>query len=507
LNKKLINLAKKIKEISLTEIFAENKNRFKKFSITIDGMLFDYSKQKITDEVKKALLDFAKEKHLKQKIKDLFLGKYRNISEDRIVYHTALRAINKTPQIQKELDKMLIFSEKIRLGKWRGVSGERITDVINIGVGGSDLGPKMVCKALNHLDDNLIKTHFVSSIDGEQIQKIISTLNPKTSLFIISSKSWTTSDTMVNFAIAKEWILKIRTNFDNKSIIKQHFVAVTANVKLAKEDIAEDNIFEFWDFIGGRFSLFSAIGLPIALQFGMDVFDELLVGANKMDTHFQSEEFDNNIPVLMALIEIWNTNFLDISNRAILPYSASFSELSAYLSQLEMESLGKSVDNQGNRINYHTGSIIFGEVGSNAQHAFYQLFHQGTRQISMDFIALVNGVRDSKLNKLSLINCLAQSQVFAFGAKDKNILKTYQGDKPSNTILLEKLSAKNLGMLISLYEHKVFTQSVLWNINAFDQWGVELGKTIAKNIAENKIAQTDCSTTGLLDFVNRYKQD
>jgi glucose-6-phosphate isomerase len=504
--KNLEQEASRLEQTNLTQLFA-NEDRFKKFSLELEDLLFDYSKQKIDSQVKDKLLELAKQQDLKTWIDKLFSGEIVNISENRGAQHTLLRAKDKPEFITIELQKIKKISEKIIQGNWRSFSGERITDVVNIGVGGSDLGPKMVCHALKSVNKSHIKSHFVSSIDGEQLEKILRHLSPRHTLFIVSSKSWTTSDTMANFNTAKKWLFESerfkRSGLSESNMFKQHFIAITASPKNITEPFAKENILEFWDFIGGRFSLWSSIGFIIAVEFGFEVFEALLKGALSMDEHFQNTPFEKNMPVLMGLLEVWNVNFLKINNRAILPYSTSFAELPAYLTQLEMESLGKSVSQDGKKIEHQTGSFIFGEIGSNAQHAFYQLLHQGTQKVSMDFIALVEGVENSQMHKLALMNCLAQSKALAFGDKNKQQEKNYSGDKPSNTLLFKNLNANNLGMLLSLYEHKVFVQSVIWQINAFDQWGVELGKKIANTLLDETKTEFDSSTVGLLKYINR----
>lgn len=482
--------------------------RADRFSIELDELFLDYSKNRLTDETLSLLMALAEQQQLPDWIERLLSGATVNDTEARPALHTAARAAGLDvrgvaaevqPEVEQQLQKMAKIVDKIRAGHWRGFSGKPITDVVNIGVGGSDLGPLMVTHALQTIESP-VNLHFISSIDGTQTSNLLNHLNQETTLFILASKSFTTIDTLSNAETAKDWLEEKVA--DPQTLLSQHFLGVSTRSDLMSEwGIPEDNQLLFWDWIGGRYSLWSAIGMPIALKVGMDGFREMLQGAQLMDAHFGTAPLAQNIPVLMGLIDVWNINFLNIQAKAILPYDARLKYLPAYFEQLVMESNGKSVNRAGERVAYKTCPILWGEVGPNAQHAFYQLLHQGTQSVMCDFIAPVerddfkadSGTqKDGSLryqHELAMANCFAQSRVLMLGdaaipesikAKFASPFKHYPGNQPSNTILLKTISPKTLGMLVALYEHKTFVEAVIWEINPFDQWGVELGKLIAK---------------------------
>ena len=523
-------------DFDFRSLFQQNPNRFNDFSIKRPGYLFDFSKNLIDQETLNLLLKLAEETQLKSAISAMFEGQKINETEDRAVLHTALRDFsddeilvdgeNIKPGIKRVLDQMKTFSAKVISGEHKGFSGKEITDVVNIGIGGSDLGPVMVCSALKHYKTRL-NVHFVSNVDGNHIAETLKKLDPETTLFIIASKTFTTQETMTNAASAKEWFLKKGSQDD----VAKHFVALSTNTKSVKEfGIAEENIFEFWDWVGGRYSLWSAIGLSIALAVGYENFEQLLKGANETDTHFRTADFKENVPVIMALLGIWYRNFYGAGTYAILPYSQYLDRFPAYLQQGDMESNGKSVDRNGNYVEYETGPIIWGEPGTNGQHAFYQLIHQGTELIPADFLAYAkscNKVSDHQ-DKL-LANFFAQTEALAFGknadevyaelqaagkseAEIEKLLnyKVFAGDSPTNSFIFDELTPFSLGQLIALYEHKIFVQGVIWNIFSFDQFGVELGKVLAGKIlaelgGENSVNTHDSSTNGLMNYYKAKK--
>ena len=523
-------------DFDFRSLFQQNPNRFNDFSIKRPGYLFDFSKNLIDQETLNLLLKLAEETQLKSAISAMFEGQKINETEDRAVLHTALRDFsddeilvdgeNIKPGIKKVLDQMKTFSTKVISGQHKGFSGKEITDVVNIGIGGSDLGPVMVCSALKHYKTRL-NVHFVSNVDGNHIAETLKKLDPETTLFIIASKTFTTQETMTNAASAKEWFLKKGSQDD----VAKHFVALSTNTKSVKEfGIAEENIFEFWDWVGGRYSLWSAIGLSIALAVGYEKFEQLLKGANETDTHFRTADFKENVPVIMALLGIWYRNFYGAGTYAILPYSQYLDRFPAYLQQGDMESNGKSVDRNGNYVEYETGPIIWGEPGTNGQHAFYQLIHQGTELIPADFLAYAkscNKVSDHQ-DKL-LANFFAQTEALAFGKNADEVrtelfaagkseeeiekllnYKVFAGDSPTNSFIFDELTPFSLGQLIALYEHKIFVQGVIWNIFSFDQFGVELGKVLAGKIlaelgGENPVNTHDSSTNGLMNYYKAKK--
>ncbi|MBB6333229.1 glucose-6-phosphate isomerase [Chryseobacterium sediminis] len=523
-------------DFDLRTLFQYNPNRFNEFSLQKDNYLFDYSKNLIDSRTKDLLLQLAEESQLKDAISRMFSGDKINETEGRAVLHTALRDFsdreilvdgeNIKPQIKRVLEHMKTFSEKIISGTHKGFSGKEITDVVNIGIGGSDLGPVMVCSALKHFKTRL-NVHFVSNVDGNHIAEVVKDLNPETTLFIIASKTFTTQETMTNANSAKDWFLKAGKQED----VAKHFVALSTNIEEVKKfGIAEENIFEFWDWVGGRYSLWSAIGLSIVLSVGYDNFEQLLKGAFDTDQHFQTADFSENVPVLMGLLGIWYRNFYAATTYAILPYSQYLDRFAAYLQQGDMESNGKCVDRNGEFVEYETGPIIWGEPGTNGQHAFYQLIHQGTELIPADFIAYTkspNKVSDHQ-DKL-LANFFAQTEALAFGKLEEEVeeelrnagksdeeidrlinFKVFHGNTPTNSILFKELTPFSLGQLIALYEHKIFVQGVIWNIFSFDQFGVELGKVLANKILpelENNeaISSHDSSTNGLINYYKENK--
>ncbi|MFS4431296.1 glucose-6-phosphate isomerase [Chryseobacterium sp. S90] len=523
-------------DFDLRSLFHYNPNRFNEFSLQKDNYLFDYSKNLIDSRTKGLLLQLAEESQLKDAISRMFSGDKINETEGRAVLHTALRDFsdreilvdgeNIKPQIKRVLDHMKSFSEKIISGEHKGFNGKEITDVVNIGIGGSDLGPVMVCSALKHFKTRL-NVHFVSNVDGNHIAEVVKNLNPETTLFIIASKTFTTQETMTNANSAKDWFLKAGKQED----VAKHFVALSTNIEEVKKfGIAEENIFEFWDWVGGRYSLWSAIGLSIVLSVGYENFEQLLKGAFDTDQHFQTADFSENVPVLMGLLGIWYRNFYAATTYAILPYSQYLDRFAAYLQQGDMESNGKCVDRNGEFVEYETGPIIWGEPGTNGQHAFYQLIHQGTELIPADFIAYTkspNKVSDHQ-DKL-LANFFAQTEALAFGKLEEEVeeelrnagksdeeidrlinFKVFHGNTPTNSILFKELTPFSLGQLIALYEHKIFVQGVIWNIFSFDQFGVELGKVLANKILpelENNdaISSHDSSTNGLINYYKENK--
>ena len=529
----LTDLAHAFKTLHLNTLFANDLQRFAHLSQQFDQIVLDYSKQRINADVLSALLGLAQEKQLPQRIERLFSEDKINYTEQRSAMHWALRLPKDSetyPQLSQlvhaQLERMYALVNKIHAGQYRGCTGEVIQDVVNIGVGGSDLGPAMVSHALS---DYKVKTakplnlHFVSTMDGSQLSALLHRLRPETTLFIISSKSFSTIDTLSNAQTVRQWLEKALG--DRSCILKSHFIGIsTKPEKMTEWGIAAENQLLLWDWVGGRYSLWSCIGLPIALSIGVDGFKQLLAGAHAIDQHFQQAPFEQNLPVLLAMLGIWNNNFLNIQTHAVLPYDGRLKHFAAYLQQLEMESNGKSIQRNDKKVSLDTCPIIWGEVGPNAQHAFYQLLHQGTHAVSCDFIAPVQRYNANQFtyaenaealieqHQLALSNCLAQSRLLAFGnqALDPEELsglalyQQYAGNQPSSTILLEELSPYSLGMLIALYEHKVFVQSVIWNINPFDQWGVEKGKAIANqllpilNRTTQDLSQLDVSTHGLI---------
>lgn len=523
------------KDIHLNDLFLD-KNRFSEFSIQLDDILLDFSKNRINSDTFRLLLNLAEETGVRSAIDAMFSGEIINTTEKRSVLHTALRNRSNTPtyvgdsdvmpQINEVLQKMKLFTDKVRSGKWKGYSGKSITDVVNIGIGGSDLGPLMVTEALKPYGGDL-NVHFVSNVDGTHIAETLKQINTETTLFVIASKTFTTQETLTNAHSAKDWFLQSEANVED---VAKHFVSISTNVEgVASFGINTQNMFEFWDWVGGRYSLWSSIGLSIALYIGFEKFEELLSGAHEMDLHFKTAPFEENIPVILGLLGVWYNNFFGAESHCILPYDQYMHRFAAYFQQGDMESNGKYINKNGEKVNYSTGPIVWGEPGTNGQHAFYQLIHQGTKLIPCDFIAPVNtqnpiGDHHAKL----LSNFFAQTEALMKGktreqakkeleSEDFSDLeleallphKIFEGNKPTNSIFVKKLTPKVLGSLIAMYEHKIYTQSVIWNVNAFDQWGVELGKQLAKVILpelfnKDKVESHDSSTNGLIQF---YKEN
>ena len=523
-------------DFELRSLFQYNPERFNQFSVQRKEYLFDYSKNLIDAKTFELLQNLAEESKLKSAIDAMFSGEKINETEGRAVLHTALRDFsdqeilvdgeNIKPGIKRVLNQMKTFSEKIISGEHKGFSGKEITDVVNIGIGGSDLGPVMVCSALKHFKTRL-NVHFVSNVDGNHIAEVLKNLNPETTLFIIASKTFTTQETMTNADSAKAWFLKS----GKQEEVAKHFVALSTNTNAVKIfGIAEENIFEFWDWVGGRYSLWSAIGLSIVLSVGYENFEQLLKGANESDIHFQTADFKENVPVIMGLMGIWYRNFFDAGTYAILPYSQYLDRFAAYLQQGDMESNGKCVDRNGNFVEYETGPVIWGEPGTNGQHAFYQLIHQGTELIPADFIAYVKSCNEVSDHQEKLMaNFFAQTEALAFGKTEEEAreelvksgisedeikrlinYKVFHGNTPTNSFLFNTLTPFSLGQLIAMYEHKIFVQGVIWNVFSFDQFGVELGKVLAgKILAElensEKITSHDSSTNGLMNYFKDRK--
>ena len=520
--KKLEKHFEVVKALQMKDLFAEDNERANKFTVKWDDFYVDYSKNRITEETFKYLLELADDVKLKDAIKSQFSGEIINETEGRAVLHTALRApenadfkvngINVMPEIYEVKQKIKGFTNQVVNGDRKGYTGKPFTDVVNIGIGGSDLGPAMVVDSLQYYKNHLT-THFVSNVDGDHVNEVIKKLNTETTLFVIVSKTFTTQETLSNANTLKAWFL----NSASKDDIAKHFVAVSTNVEKVKGfGINENNIFPMWDWVGGRFSLWSAVGLTVSLAVGYNNFDSLLKGANKMDMHFKNEDFSKNIPVVLALISIWYNNFFGAESEAIIPYSQYLNQFATYLQQGIMESNGKSVDRNGNAIDYQTGTIIWGEPGTNSQHAFFQLIHQGTKLIPADFIGFAKSLHGNQdhQDKLTsnflaqteaLLNGKTKAEVVAEGTKEAIIpFKVFHGNKPTNTIYINKLSPESLGKLIAMYEHKIFVQGIIWNIFSYDQFGVELGKQLASKIlkefsgAEN--SNHDSSTSNLLNY-------
>jgi len=528
--KKLTEHYNQTRENHMKSLFGAEANRANSFSIQWNDFLVDFSKNRITDETMQLLLQLADEVNLKDAIDCYYEGDSINETEERAVLHIALRAkesdtitvngINVIPEIYEVKQHIKKFTDSIISGESKGFTGKSFTDVVNIGIGGSDLGPAMVTEALKFYKNHL-KVHFVSNVDGDHVQEVLRELNPETTLFVVVSKTFTTQETLTNATTIKKWFLKKGSQED----ISKHFAAVSTNTeKIAEFGIAQENVFPMWDWVGGRFSLWSAVGLSVALAIGFENFDALLKGANEMDEHFKNEDFDKNIPVVLALLSIWYNNFYGAETETIIPYTQYLSRFSAYLQQGIMESNGKSIDRDGNRVNYETGTIIWGEPGTNSQHAFFQLIHQGTKLIPADFIGFKKSLYGNAdhHNKL-MANFFAQTEALMNGKTSDEVraeleakemsedkiqkllpFKIFKGNNPTNTILIDKLTPTTLGSLIALYEHKIFVQGVLWNIFSYDQWGVELGKQLAsttlKDIETSEISKHDSSTTQLLQY-------
>ncbi len=526
------------KALQMRQMFQEDAARFDKFSLRFGNLLFDYSKNRINDETVRLLVRLAEQAEVSKHVERMFAGEKINSTEQRAALHTALRnrsdrpvyvdGRNVMPDVQRVLGLMRRFSDAVRNGEHVGHTGKPIRDIVNIGIGGSDLGPLMVCEALKHYASGDMHAHFVSNIDSSHLTDTLAKLNAETTLFIVSSKTFTTQETITNARSARAWLVD---RVGDEQAVAKHFAAVSTNLDAtSKFGINPDNVFEFWDWVGGRYSLWSAIGLPIALYIGMDKFEELLSGAHAMDGHFRNAPLDRNIPVLMGLLGIWYGNFFGAASNAVFPYDQHLHRFPAYLQQLDMESNGKGVDRDGNTVDYDTGMVVWGEPGTNGQHAFYQLIHQGTRMVPADFLAPLHSPNPlGEHHAILLANCFAQTEALMIGktaAEARAELeaqglqgkvleallphKVFPGNKPTNTLLFDTLDPHTLGMLIALYEHKVFVQSVVWNINPFDQWGVELGKQLAGKIlpelhdAASK-SRHDPSTNGLIDYYRNHQ--
>lgn len=527
-----------VKSVHMRDLFAEDGERFRKFSSQMDDILLDFSKNRITDETFSLLCDLARECDVEGWRDQMFAGEPINISEFRPVLHTALRNRSNTPvyvdgenvmpKINQVLAQMRYFTERVRGGHLRGYTGQLITDVVNIGIGGSDLGPHVVCDSMKPFAQRGMNVHFVSNVDPTHLTEILKFVQPESTLFIVSSKTFTTQETLLNAHSARRWFVNL-TN--NEKAVARHFVAVTVNKQAARKfGILDENMFEFWDWVGGRYSLWSAIGLPIALYLGMDRFEEMLEGAHAMDMHFRSAPLEKNIPVILALLGIWYNNFFDAQSYGIMAYNQYLRRLPAYLQQLDMESNGKTINREGERVDYLTGPIIWGETGSNCQHAFFQLMHQGTKPVPSDFLIparTINPLGDQ--HTVLLANYFAQTRALMKGKTEAEALaelksagtpedvikevlphRIFEGNKPTNSIIFENLDPRTLGALLAMYEHKVFVQGVIWNINSFDQWGVEYGKELASDILQELIeeeesAQYDASTNNLINYFRMLK--
>lgn len=524
-----------ISSLEMRDLFAQDPDRFTKFSLRFEDILLDFSKNRITDQTLSLLFNLARQSHVKGWAERMFSGEKINTTEDRAVLHTALRnrsnrpvlvdGVDVMPEVNAVLAHMRQFSESIRSGEWRGYTGKPIVDIVNIGIGGSDLGPVMVTEALKPYGKPGLNVHFVSNVDGTQIVEVLKLCNPETCLFIVASKTFTTQETLTNARSAREWLLKSAVD---ETHVAKHFVALSTNeVEVAKFGIDKANMFEFWDWVGGRYSLWSAIGLSIALFIGMDNFEELLTGAHMMDEHFRTAPYTQNLPVVLALIGLWYNDFFGAQTLAILPYDQYMHRFPAYFQQGDMESNGKSVNRTGETVEIQTGPILWGEPGTNGQHAFYQLIHQGTKLIPCDFLAPVETQNPiGQHHEILLSNFFAQTEALMMGKSEAQVRaeltaagvtgeaqdkltphKVFRGNRPTNSILFQKLTPRTLGSLIALYEHKIFTQGIIWNINSFDQWGVELGKQLAKVIlpelqTAELVDSHDSSTNGL---INEYK--
>lgn len=531
---KLKAYQEKIKNFNLIDFFDKDQERAKHYSIHIEDIYFDYSKNYINKDVLDTLIDYAKRRELGEQIEKMFSGEKVNKTENRAVLHTALRNFSSNsifvdgedvmPNVKEVRDKMKNFTQLLHSGQWKGCTGKPIEQVVNIGIGGSHLGPAFVTSALKYYHKEGIKVYFVSNIDADDILQILEKCNPETTLFLVASKTFTTLETMTNAQTAKRWLLK---SFSSPSAIAHHFIALSTNEKACQEfGIPRENMFEFWDWVGGRYSLWSAIGLSISLAIGWENFEALLRGAYEIDRHFRHTPFEQNIPVIYALLGYWYRNYWGYNSNAVIPYSHLLSDFPVYLQQLDMESNGKYVDLDGNEVNYPTGQLIWGEAGTNSQHSFFQYLHQGTDIIPVDFIGVLKPNNPEIIHhKWLLSNMIAQSEALMIGKSKAEVIqelkkakvpedeiekisqhKVFKGNRPSNIFFLNQLTPNSLGKLLAIFEHKVFVQGVLWNINSFDQWGVELGKQLAKNIyddlgqekTENK---HDSSTLKLIEML------
>lgn len=534
---KLCAHQKTIVPLHMRDLFAKDAKRFSKYSIQFTDLLFDYSKHRITDETLPLLFQLAREAKIESARDKMFAGEKINITENRAVLHTALRNRANTPvlvdgkdvmpEVNAVLAQMRTFTEKVRSGEWKGYSGQRITDIVNIGIGGSDLGPVMACEALRPYASPDLNVHFVSNIDGAHLMRSLEKCKPESTLFIVASKTFTTQETMTNATSARTWFLNAAKDTAH---VAKHFVALSTNAKaVAAFGIDTANMFAFWDWVGGRYSLWSAIGLSIALYVGMDNFEAMLTGGHEMDNHFKTAPLEQNMPVILALIGVWYNNFFHVDTNAILPYDQGMARFPAYMQQADMESNGKFICRDGTRVQYKTGPVIWGEAGTNGQHAFYQLIHQGTQIVPADFLMPVHshyavGENGHAHHKILLANFLAQTQSLMLGKTKaearvelekqgmsgqalEELLphKVFEGNRPTTSILFDKLTPNTLGKLIALYEHKIFVQGMMWDINSFDQWGVEYGKQIAQQILpqltnDEIVSNYDSSTNGLINY-------
>ena len=539
--KALCNHQETIQKLHMRNLFESDPQRFDKFSLKLDDLLLDYSKHRITEETLGLLMQLAREAKIESWRDRMFSGEKINITEDRAVLHTALRNRSNTPvyvdghdvmpDVNAVLAQMRVFSDKVRSGEWKGYTGKKITDVVNIGIGGSDLGPVMVCDALKPYASPELNIHFVSNIDGAHLVRALEKCNPETTLFIVASKTFTTQETMTNARSARAWFLE---SAKDSAHVAKHFVALSTNAKAVTEfGIDGANMFEFWDWVGGRYSLWSAIGLPIALYVGMDHFEELLAGGHEMDNHFRTAPLEQNMPVIMALIGVWYNNFFHADSQVILPYDQGMARFPAYMQQADMESNGKFMCRDGKRVHYKTGPVIWGEAGTNGQHAFYQLIHQGTPVVPADFLMPMHshyevGTNGNEHHKILLANFLAQTQALMLGKTKEEARaeleeqglsgealekllphKKFEGNRPTTSILFDKLTPNTLGRLIALYEHKIFVQGIIWDINSYDQWGVEYGKQIASQIlpqltSDETVTNYDSSTNGLINYTKSF---
>lgn len=531
---------KEVFPLHMRDLFNQDPQRFEKFSLEVDGLLLDYSKHRITEDTLPKLFELARNTEVEQWRERMFNGEKINFTEKRAVLHTALRNRSNTPvivdgkdvmpEVNRVLAQMRSFSEQVRNGEWLGYTGKKITDVVNIGIGGSDLGPVMVCGALKPYASADLNAHFVSNVDGAHLAQTLEQCDPETTLFIVASKTFTTQETMTNARSARKWFLAAA---GDEAHVARHFVALSTNAKAVNAfGIDTANMFEFWDWVGGRYSLWSAIGLSIALYVGMDNFEELLAGAHEMDQHFRTAPLEQNMPVIMALLGVWYNNFFHTETQAILPYDQGLSRFPAYMQQADMESNGKFVNREGKRIPYSTGPIIWGEAGTNGQHAFYQLIHQGNKLIPCDFLMPIQsqyavGENGDQHHKMLLANFFAQTKALMQGKTSLEVKhelealgmhadeirelmphRVFGGNRPTSSILFDKLTPRTLGKLIALYEHKIFVQGIIWHINSYDQWGVEFGKQLAQGILPQlqagEVATThDSSTNGLINFSRR----
>ena len=532
----LVSHRQEIEKLHMRQLFQDDAHRFERLSVRWGGLMLDYSKNRITSRSMELLLDLARSVELEKKRDEMFAGEAINSTEHRAVLHTALRrpsgyslevdGLDLSSEIADVLAQMKDCCERVISGTWKGYTGKRMTDVVNIGIGGSDLGPCMVAEALRPFAHGHLQVHFVSNIDGTHISETLKKLNPETTLFIIASKTFTTQETLTNAMSARDWFL---THAADKSHIAKHFVAVSTNrSKVVEFGIDEANMFRFWDWVGGRYSLWSSIGLSIALFLGFEGFQKLLNGAYAMDEHFRNEPLEGNIPVLLGLLGVWYNNFFDVQSHAVIPYDQYLHRFPAFLQQLDMESNGKRVDKQGNRVEYATGPVIWGEPGTNSQHAFFQLLHQSPNFIPADFIVPLKTQNPvGEHHDILLANCFAQTEALMKGKNEQEVRqeleaagcdasevsallphKVFPGNRPTNTILLDELNPYTLGSLIAMYEHKVFVQGVIWGVNSFDQWGVELGKQLAKAIYPEiqgieSVSSHDSSTNAL---INAYRE-